>query len=518
GVTAIWVRELAEHSATRIEGTEGARGPFWSPDGSSLGYFADGQLKVADLRSGTRRTLCRARRPGGGTWSASGTIVYSPDFLSVPLHRVPAAGGPCTPLTVRAAEGLDHRRPSALPDGRRVLFSSYRTNTAMVVDLVTGETREVRTPGNEAQFSPPHWLLFRDPAGTSTVHGPIYAQRLDMETMRPVGEARVVLDRTRGVGGFFRFSATPRALVAVRPSDKPLSLLWVNRQSVVTDSVILPANAGPIVTSGNFGLSNDGRSIAFGGLGLWIHNRDRNVATRVRAESAADQGIIDPAWSPGDSLIAYGTVFRGALSLRVYHVARGTSDSLFALQWRNVRAPDWSPDGRRIAFGLSAAESVPRDEIWIYSFGDRRAVRAFESERSVTYPRWSPDGRWLAYVGSAAGASEVYLRRADGTGAELAVSTAGATYPRWSADGTRIYYRAPDGSVMSVDVRLGDAAVLSRPRVAASRPPFNMTTRDLAVSRDGETFIAYGREEPAVLTLMLDWAAALDAKQRGDAK
>jgi Tol biopolymer transport system component/tRNA A-37 threonylcarbamoyl transferase component Bud32 len=509
GATAIWIRPLDDLTATRVDGTEGGTGPFFSPDGTSIGFFAAGQLRVADLRSGTQRALCPAPRPGGGTWTTSGTIVYSPGFLGVPLFRVPAAGGPCTQLTRNVSRDFDHRRPSALPDGKHVIFSSFRANVALVVDLATGETREVRKPGNEAQFAPPNWLLFREAAGSNSLQEPIYAQRLDMSTLRSIGEPRIVLDRTSGGGGLSRFSAASRALVAIRPSGKPLSLLWVNRQSAIVDSIVVPADAGPIVNAANFGISHDGRSVAIGGMGMWIHGRDRNVATRVRAEGIAGQGLLDPAWSPGDSLVAYGTVFTGPLMLRVYNVARGTSDSLFSVGWRDVRAPDWSPDGRRIAFQLSAGASVPRDEIWVYSLADRRAVHVFESEANLSSPRWSPDGRWMAYVSNASGAPEVYVRRVDGAGVEVPVSTAGGAYPRWRTDGRELFYRAPDGSIMAVDVRLGDAAALSRPRVVVSRPPFNQTTRDMDVTPDGQEFIAYGRGEPPVFTLLLDWAARL---------
>ena len=37
----IWIRRLDELDAAPLERTEGARFPFWSPDGRSLGYFAD---------------------------------------------------------------------------------------------------------------------------------------------------------------------------------------------------------------------------------------------------------------------------------------------------------------------------------------------------------------------------------------------------------------------------------------------------------------------------------------------
>jgi Tol biopolymer transport system component len=466
-------------------------------------------MSVADLRNGTLRTLCAAPRPGGGAWSPSGTIVYSPDFLGVPLFKVPAAGGPCTQLTHYRPGDYDHRRPSALPDGRHVLFSSFRANAALAVDIATGEITEVRVPGNEAQFAAPDWLLFRDPTGSNSQQGPIVAQQLDMRTLRPIGEPRMVLDRSSGVGGLFRYSATSRALVAVRVSGKPLSLLWVNRQSAITDSIVLATDAGPLVAAANFGISHDGRTVAVGGLGMWLHDRVRNVATRVRAESAPGQGILDPAFGPGDSLIVYSTVFRGPLMLRAYHVASGRVDTLLSPGRRNPRMIDWAPDGMRLAFQLSAGDSAARDEIWTYSFADRRATRAFEAGGNLSAPRWSPDGRWLAYVSDESGAPAVYVRRLGSVSVGVPVSTAGGEFPRWRSDGRELYYRAPDGAVMAVSIRLGDAAVLSKPHVVVASPPFNPVTRQLEVTPDGESFVAYGRGESPVFTLLLDWAARL---------
>ncbi len=40
----IWVRALDSLTAQRLDRTEGADMPFWSPDSQHIGYFADGKL------------------------------------------------------------------------------------------------------------------------------------------------------------------------------------------------------------------------------------------------------------------------------------------------------------------------------------------------------------------------------------------------------------------------------------------------------------------------------------------
>jgi Tol biopolymer transport system component len=509
----VWVRALDSLGATRIAGTDGGSGPFWSPDGGSLGYFAGGQLRVVDLRSGTYRTLCPASRPGGGTWTAGGLIVYAPDFLSVPLFKVPAAGGPCTQLTrYRPGESV-HRRPSTLPDGRHVLFSNGRTGATSIlaVDLATGAITEVRPSGNDPEFVSPDWMLFREGATGPT--GPLLAQRLDLKKLRPIGEPRVLLEHVVGIRTLPSYAASANALVALQVNGGAQSLVWVNRQSAVVDSVRTPT--GPVAYFGasSAALAHDGRRIAFAAAGpLWLYDRDRKVATRAHAGTFPGQAILEPAWGPGDSLIAYRTLFSGPLILGVYHVTTDTSDSLFSSGTRNLRAPAWSPDGRRIAFQLSAGDAAPKDEIWIYSLADRSAVRAWDASGNLGWPHWSADGRWLAYVSDETGAPEVYIRAVSGSGVAVRVSTAGGEFPIWRADGRELYYRVPDGSIMAVGVKLGPTIVLSPPSVALTNPPLSRMVRPFEVTPDGQRFVGYGREDPLLFTLVLDWAARLPAR------
>ena len=58
GQTRLWLRRLDAFAPRPLAGTEGALTPFWSPDGSAIGFFAGGKLQRLDLADGAIRTLC----------------------------------------------------------------------------------------------------------------------------------------------------------------------------------------------------------------------------------------------------------------------------------------------------------------------------------------------------------------------------------------------------------------------------------------------------------------------------
>lgn len=497
GRSAIWIRAIDSTTSTRLERTDGALWPFWSPDGRAMGFFADGQLKVVDLRGGAPRTLCPVSAPSGGTWTANGLIVYALALFG-PLYRVPVAGGDCKPLTKLRPTDLDHRRPFALPNGR-VLFHGYRLNAMLVADVATGAITEIRRPGRDAQFVEPDWVLFRDEE-----NGPLYAQRLDMKTLKPRGEATVVMPHVLSIPrAFARYAASPSALVADVPAAPGSArLMRVDRRSFALDSIPVPGDAT------TFALSHSGRFIAFGGFGMWLYDRDRGVLTHLALQSSVAQATEDPAWDPSDSLIAYRTAFAGTRAIRIYHVSSGAVDSIpFPL--RAPVTPTWSPDGKRIAFTLRSGDVGTHEEIWIHSFAERRTWRAWEPKSDLSQPVWSPDGQLFAYQSDETGAQEIFIRPIDGSREALRVSTAGGQAPQWRADGRAIFYRAPDGSIIEVSLTRAPELRLSTPRVAVAAAPFASTNRTFAVRGNGDEFFSFARSDPPVFTLLLDWRARL---------
>jgi DNA-binding winged helix-turn-helix (wHTH) protein len=127
----LYVRDLATCGSQQLDGTEGARLPFWRPDGRSLGFFAQGKLKTIDLGGGSPRVLCEAAVPFGGAWHSDDVIIFA-SHVAGPLYRVPASGGtpvPATPVPPAHSSQL-HCWPIFVPGKDRFLYFVNRTGPA----------------------------------------------------------------------------------------------------------------------------------------------------------------------------------------------------------------------------------------------------------------------------------------------------------------------------------------------------------------------------------------------------
>src|SRR6185295_14057061 len=126
-----FVRRLDQLQATPLPGTEGARNPFFSPDGQWVAFFAGGKLKKIAANGSAAVTLCDAPNGRGGSWADDGTIVFTPDNQpQVTLLRVPSGGGTPQPLTTLASGEITQRWPQVLPGGRAVLYTAAATTQA----------------------------------------------------------------------------------------------------------------------------------------------------------------------------------------------------------------------------------------------------------------------------------------------------------------------------------------------------------------------------------------------------
>ena len=89
GRTQLFTRALDSPEAKLLDGTVGASHPFWSRDGRSLGFFAEGKLKRIEIAGGLPQAICDAPS-APSSWGRDGTILFSQDGR---ILRVPASGG-----------------------------------------------------------------------------------------------------------------------------------------------------------------------------------------------------------------------------------------------------------------------------------------------------------------------------------------------------------------------------------------------------------------------------------------
>jgi eukaryotic-like serine/threonine-protein kinase len=159
----LWVRALDKVESRVLPGTEGASFPFWSPDGSTIAFFADNKLKRIGAAGGTPLVITDAPIARGGDWSRDGVILFAPG-VNAPIRRVSTSGGAVESVTtLNTGSGPGHRWPQFLPDGRRFLFHSslgtIETNGIYIGSLDKSAPVRVLQTEQAGRFVPPDTLL-----------------------------------------------------------------------------------------------------------------------------------------------------------------------------------------------------------------------------------------------------------------------------------------------------------------------------------------------------------------------
>src|SRR5262249_4317974 len=184
-VTQLFKRRLDEVEATAMAGTEGAVGPFFSPDGQWIGFWADDKLKKAPAGGGPPVVIWDA--PAGlglfgASWGSDDTIVYS--ARGEGIARVSAGGG--TPSSVTKADSSkfeSHILPHVLPGGKAILFTvmtseNWEQSNIVAQSLQTEERRTLLQGGADARYVSSGQILYMK-AGT-LMSVPFDTRRLEL--------------------------------------------------------------------------------------------------------------------------------------------------------------------------------------------------------------------------------------------------------------------------------------------------------------------------------------------------
>ena len=299
--TQLWLRSMSSEVVERVAGGDGVSYPFWSPDGQSIGFFADGRLKRVAAAGGPPIVICDAEDGRGGTWNQEGVIVFAPRTFS-PLMKVPASGGTPEPVTqLDPQKYIANRWPHFLPGGDQFLYLADGPpggqSALRVGSLRNRDSRSVLEEVTEGQYS--DGLLF-------FVRGDVLlAQPFDVGRLALGGEPRAIVQDIAGRhSGRKAFSVTPGgALAFLRRSDlnPVVRLTWFDRRGTRTGSVGQPGRFADV------SLAPDGNRLAvtrYDGddSAIWVFEIKRGTETRLTSPGH------QPLWSPEGNRIAFGAI------------------------------------------------------------------------------------------------------------------------------------------------------------------------------------------------------------------
>jgi eukaryotic-like serine/threonine-protein kinase len=451
-------RRLDQPNIVRLPGTDGARGPFLSPDGKWAGFWADSKLKKIAVEGGSPVVLCDATDLLGASWGEDDNIIAALNFTGK-LWRIPAAGGEPVALpdsSPHAAGSTASVWPQVLPGGQRLIFTRLNTGGAdrsaiELRSIASGESTVLVRGGTYGRYLPNGFLTYIN-------QGTLYAVPFDAKRSKVTGQAVPVLESIRYAPTFgyaqMDLSKTGTLVYRKGVENGRFVIQWLDRSG---KTQMLLGKPGRYVWPC---LSPDGTKLAYssvesGAFNIWLY--DLKHDTRVRlGSSVANPSLL---WSPdGRALFlggADGIAWIRADSLGDHSEAPRplTGRGRIQIPW------SFSPDGKRLAYH----EMNPSTgfDLWTVAVEpDGEGFKVGEPEVFLrtpafeVYPSFSPDGRWMAYASNESGTWEVYVRAFPDNGTKVRVSNLGGRVSRWSPNGRELFYATDDQRIFVAGYRV----------------------------------------------------------------
>lgn len=488
GHRSLFRRSIATGETTPIAGTDGAEEPFFSPDGTTVGFWANGWLERVPLGGGTPVQIAPVNQPGGASWGDDGRIVYA-DHGEGLLLRVSASGG--SPDTLKAPEGAhlawmepggnSVHLPWMLPGGKSVLCTvayglDFTKRRIEVLNLSTGAHTTVLENAADARYLPNGYLVFAR-------IGKLMVAPFNPSSRRVTGAAVGVLsDVMQAIGGKNASAFTDAAQYTVSSSG---DLAWLSGGITPTPrrALVIRNRNGPTVSidaprkaylAGRFAPRGSGIAVSSwrsDSGGLWIVNQDRAGSLRKLISGS----LAFFAWSPDATRIV---AWDGDSLLEVVAVSGGSAPAAIPGGTNQIPA-QWLP-------GDTILTVTPNRELGELPAAGGTVRIVLKEPGVIRYPEVSPDGRWLAYAFVQGNEEDVVLRAWPSLSGRRVVSI--GTLPAWARGGRELLFEVAGGRVMGVDVA-ADGSTGQPHEVLSGLQAVGHPIRGWDVSADGERFL-----------------------------
>jgi DNA-binding winged helix-turn-helix (wHTH) protein len=431
----LYVRSLDQLDAQAVPGTEGASAPFFSADGRSIGFFADGKLRKVARAGGLPLVIAEAAQPFGAVWMPDGEIIFASSERGG-LQRVSDRGGNVEQLTIPSADAgeVRHAWPALAPGGRALLFtiaaSPAEGSASRIALLRLGQRSAWQTiidDGDMAQAVSPDYIAF-------SRRTEIHAIAFDRIRQAIAGADEAIVS---GIGrAEYAVSVSGAVVFAVAAGSQGPSLSWIPPSGSASSADL----AALLMTT----LAPDGSRVAgISGSEIWTGDVARGTTTRLTHGGTN----VSPVWSSDGSAVYYASATGGAFQTWIRDSSSTSAAKLVlsaAARHRHTFPTSTSRDGRLMAYTESGGPT--RGDVKVVQLSSGATVASIETAFDETNGALSPDGRFLAYQSDESGRWEIYVLSLQDR-RRVPISSSGGGEPVWSGIGGALFYRAPDALV-----------------------------------------------------------------------
>jgi len=441
---ALYLRSAGSADWQRLPNTEDAFNPVFSPDGQWVAFNRSDELWKVPVTGGT--ALPVATTGDQPQWAPGDVIVYEDQGA---IYRVSGSGG--EPELLLRSDSIIASAPYLLPGGRAVLFSTATIDVdplsarIMVLELASGEVRELVTSGNQPRYVPTGHILYGHGDGA------LRAVPFDLGTLETTGSPVTLLpDLALLANGASQFSVSETGTLVYRSGDveeggAPRQLLWMDREG---REERIPAEAKFYLYPR---LSPDGTRLALDARGERVIEIWDFAGETMRPLTLGDGAYAYPVWTPDGGHIAYGagdgTIHwkasnnTGSTELLAHVGAARSSGDPVA-----IASPYFfTPDGSAVVARTRVAIAPTNDDVVMVSVADGEVHPLLTEAYIERNAELSPNGRWMAYQSNESGRFEIYVRPfPDVQSNWIPISNGGGSRPLWSRDGREIAYATWD--------------------------------------------------------------------------
>jgi serine/threonine-protein kinase len=440
----LYVKPMSELEARAIPGTDGAVNPVFAPDGQSLVFWADSQIRRIAVGGGVPVNVCPiGLAPAGMAWDRHGLVFAQ---AGVGIMRVSPEGGKPSVLVPMDGSVGRAQGPQMLPDGSTLLFTIapeeageddlWDTAQIVVQSLRTGERKTLIDGGSDARYAPTGHIVY-------ALRGTMFAVPFNLATLEvtggPVPVVEGVSRSSAAVSGaaHFAFSQSGSLVYLPGPASAGQQNLFLFDRQGGAEPLKLPPGMYRYPR-----VSPDGKRIAFDSR----NDKEAFVSIyELSGASSAQRLTFDgnnryPVWSADGKRVAFQSDRNGDRAVFWQPVDGGAAEPLTKPEPGTSHVPEsWSPVADVLLYSVRQGSST---SLWILSVPDRKTT-LFGDVKSTALPpdaTFSPDGQWVAYQAGAAnlGEATLYVQPFPSNGTKHQIARGGR--PLWSRDGKELLF------------------------------------------------------------------------------